>query len=115
MEPVITNGIFTLIGVVIGGIMSYITSKDEKEKNALNRQIKDLQDKNTALHKEIRRLCDQVSAYWKIEKAYSEEIARLTDQKAKRVLEKMRDSIEENCSIRPTMTEKGTRDILEKL
>ena len=115
MESVIINGIFTLTGVVIGGIMSYITSRDEKEQNALNRQIKELQDKNNLLHKEIIKLCNQVAAYWRIEKAYSEEVAQHTKQKAKSVLEKRRDNIEQNGYERPTMTEKGTRDILEKL
>jgi cell division protein FtsB len=115
MEPAVINGIFTLTGVIIGGVLSFVTSKDEKEKNALNRQIKELQDKNTILHKEITKLCAQVSAYWNIEKAYSEELAQVTNQNSKSVLKKRRDIIERNGYVRPTMTEKETRDILEKL
>lgn len=115
MEPNVVNGIFTLAGVVIGGIISYFTTQDKKEINALNRQIKELQNTNEILKKDIVKLCNQVSSYWNIEKAYSEEVASILDKKPKYILEKRRDSIENKGYERPTMTEKGVHDILEKL
>ena len=115
MDPNITNGIFTLMGVIIGGIISYFVSKDQKERDDLNRQIKDLEKKNASLKNNIIKLGYQVSSYWNIEKAYSQEVAQLTNRTPKKVLEERRNNLESAGYTRPTMTENSVRDILEKL
>ena len=86
MDSTIINGIFTLLGVILGGVVSYFTSKDEKERNALNRQINELSARNASLQKDIIRLCNQVASYWHIEKAYADEVATLTHKKAEEYL-----------------------------
>lgn len=115
VNDVVISGLFTLLGVVVGGIVSYFISKDEKEINALHRRIGELQENNSLLRKDVIKLCGQVASYWNLEKIYSEEVARLTNKKPSNVLKKQRDIIEANGYERPSMTEKGTRDILEKL
>lgn len=115
MESVIINGIFTLAGVFIGGVISYLTARDKKEVAALNRQIKELQENNNIHKTQIISLCNQVSAYWNIEKAYSEEIASITQKNAKTILQKRRDSIAAKGFVRPSLTSNDVNKILEKL
>jgi hypothetical protein len=115
MDSTIINGIFTLLGVILGGAVSYFTSKDEKERNALNRQINELSARNASLQKDIIRLCNQVASYWHIEKAYSDEVATLTHKKSGGVLKARRDRIEKRGYERPIMTENDTREIVNKL
>lgn len=115
MDSAITSGIFTIVGVIIGSISSYFINKDAKELKALNRRIQTLQEKNDSLKNDIYRLCKQISAYWQVEKVYSEEVAKRTGKSSKTILEKYRNQIEANGYERPTMTEKGARKILENL
>ena len=109
------NGIFTIIGAIVGGIISYLTARDKKELTALHRKIEEQQEKIDSMKKYVVQLGAQVSAYWNVEKAYSEEIATMTNINAKTILQKHRDSIEAKGFVRPTLTEKGVSDILEKL
>ena len=115
MESVIINGIFTLAGVFIGGIISYLTARDTKEVAAFNRQIQELQEKNDSLKNTIIKLCNQVSSYWNIEKAYSEELSKVKNYKAATILKKKRDDIENLGFERPTLTSNDVNKILEKL
>lgn len=115
MNDAIINGIFTLSGVVIGGIISYFVARDKKEVTALNRQISELKEKNDSLKNTIIKLCNQVSSYWNTEKLYSEELAKLKNKKVRTILNKKRDEVEGQGIERPSLTANDVSKILEKL
>lgn len=100
MNESIINGIFALSGTMLGGFISYIIARNEKETKSLKTQV--------------RMLSKQVISYWNLEKLYSEEIGKLVSKSAKTILQEYREKIESMDLERPTMTEKEAKRILTK-
>lgn len=98
-EPIIT-GVFALSGTVLGGLISYLIARNEKEIKTLKSQV--------------NNLSNQIISYWNLEKLYSEELSKLTSKTQKTVLQEYREKIESMDMERPTMTEKEARKILIK-
>ena len=98
-EPIIT-GIFTLSGALLGGIISYLGSRNER--------------KIELLKSRVNLLSKQVISYWNLEKLYSDEIGQLLSRPSKTVLQEYRDKIESMDLERPTMTEKEAKRLLTK-
>ncbi|MDP3092294.1 MAG: hypothetical protein Q8N04_16600 [Nitrospira sp.] len=78
MDSQIISGLFALAGALLGGLISYATTRIDRRWGRAERQI--------------AQLCDQVSAYHQLEKLYKEELVRLdpTGRSAKTILEDMR-------------------------
>lgn len=100
METAIINGIFTIIGVSIGGLIAYISNKDIISKRIMKEDLK--------------ILGEQVISYWNLEKLYSEEIAKNNKTTSRAIIIEYRTKMVENQYIRPTMTEKEVKKILNK-
>lgn len=98
-EPIIT-GVFTLLGALLGGIISYLGSRNER--------------KIELLKSRVNLLSKQVISYWNLEKLYSDEIGQLLSRPSKTVLQEYRDKIESMDLERPTMIEKEAKRILTK-
>jgi hypothetical protein len=98
-EPIIT-GVFTLLGALLGGIISYLGSRNER--------------KIELLKSRVNLLSKQVISYWNLEKLYSDEIGQLLSRPSRTVLQEYRDKIESMDLERPTMTEKEAKRILTK-
>ena len=98
-EPIIT-GVFTILGAILGGIISYLGSRNER--------------KIELLKSRVNLLSKQVISYWNLEKLYSDEIGRLLSRPSRTVLQEYRDKIESMDLERPTMTEKEAKRILTK-
>lgn len=96
-EPIIT-GVFTLLGAILGGIISYLGSRNER--------------KIELLKSRVNLLSKQVISYWNLEKLYSDEIGQLLSRPSRTVLQEYRDKIESMDLERPTMTEKEAKRIL---
>ena len=69
MNDTIINGIFTLSGVVIGGLISYLITKSNRDYKRL-KSVK-------------KELCHQIISYWNLEKLYSEELANKNSKPAR--------------------------------
>lgn len=100
MNESIINGFFTLSGTLLGGLITYFTTRDTKEIKSLKKQVK--------------ILSKQVISYWNLEKLYSEEIGKLVSKPARGILQEYREKIESMDFERPTMTEKEAKRILTK-
>lgn len=98
-EPIIT-GVFTLLGTVLGGLISYLIARNDKEIRSLKSKVK--------------LLSKQVVSYWNLEKLYSDEVAKLLSKSTRTVLQEFREKIESMDLERPTMTEKEAKKILTK-
>jgi len=98
-EPIVT-GLFTLLGTLLGGLISYFIARNAKELKILKSHV--------------NILSNQIISYWNLEKLYSEEISKLTTKSQKTVLQEYREKIEAMDLERPTMTEREVRKILIK-
>ena len=64
---------------------------------------------------QIRILCDQVSAYHKLEEYYKAELSKLNNKSEKTIMEEMRSKVQEIESFeRPTMTANQANKIKTK-
>jgi len=64
---------------------------------------------------QIRILCDQVSAYHKLEEYYKAELSKLNNKSEKTIMEEMRSKVQEIESFeRPTMTSNQANKIKTK-
>lgn len=63
MDSQIISGLFALTGALLGGLISYATTRIDRRWGRAKRQI--------------AQLCDQVSAYHQLEKLYKEKLANL--------------------------------------
>lgn len=77
MNDSIINGLFALSGTMIGGLISYLISKDSKETKTLKL--------------EVNILSKQVISFWNLEKLYSEELGKLLSKPAKTILQEYRE------------------------
>jgi len=98
MNESILNGIFALSGTLLGGVISFLMSRNANEIKTLKSQL--------------NRLSKQIVSYWNLEKLYSDEISKVTSKPAKTVLQEFRERIEEMNLERPTMTEREAKKIL---
>ena len=93
MNDTILTGIFALAGAMIGGVTACIAANiGHRRELAL---------------KHIRRLCEQVSAFYQLEQLYKDELAMVDPQgrSSKKILEEMRSKIEQSGEYeRPEMT-----------
>lgn len=111
----IINGLFSLIGVVIGGVISYFVAKDAKETTRLKGEIDRLMLINDQYKSHIKQMGGQIIAYWNLEKEYLQKLSNFSDQAEKTTMIESRDKIETTIGTRTTMTEKQVNDILMKL
>ncbi|MDR0926949.1 MAG: hypothetical protein LBO69_04200 [Ignavibacteria bacterium] len=95
MNDTIINGIFSLSGVLVGGLFMYLATKYDKD--------------NMRLRNKMDKLSSQVASYWHLEKLYSDELSKHISKPPKTILQEYRDKIEEKGYERPTMTENGTK------
>lgn len=84
----------------MGGVISYFITKSNRDYKRLKSQ------KNY--------MSNQIISYWNLEKLYSEDIANSSSKSAKTVLQEYRDKVEAMNLIRPLMTEKEARKILNQ-
>lgn len=94
------TGLFTILGTLLGGIISYMISRDSKETKTLKTQV--------------NILSKQVISYWNLEKLYAEELGKYSSKPARTILQEYREKIESMDLERPTMTEKEANKILNK-
>lgn len=93
MDDQILAGLFALAGTLLGGLISYATTRMDKRWGQAERHI--------------GRLCDQVAAYYQLEQLYKEELARLdpAGRSAKTIMEEMRTRVTQSGEFeRPSMT-----------
>lgn len=93
MENQIISGLFILAGALLGGLISYATTRADRRWGRAER--------------DIAQLCDQVAAYYQLEQLYKDELARLdgTGRSAKRIMEEMRSRVAQSGEFeRPFMT-----------
>ena len=100
MSESIINGLFTLAGTLVGGVISFFITKSANDYKRLKSQV--------------NILSNQIISYWNLEKIYSEEISSTSSKSAKTILQNYRDRVEELGMDRPIMTEKEAKKILMK-
>lgn len=86
-------GLFALAGALLGGLISYATTRIDRRWGRAERHI--------------AQLCDQVAAYYQLEQLYKEELARLdpAGRSAKTIMEDMRTRVAQSGEFeRPSMT-----------
>jgi hypothetical protein len=93
VDDQLVSGMFALAGALMGGLISYATTRIDRRWDRVQR--------------DIARLCDQVSAYYQLEQMYKAELARLdpAGRSEKTILEDMRSRVEKSGDFeRPSMT-----------
>ena len=101
MDDKIIIGIFSIVGTILGGCITIIGTKLDKNKNE---KVKD-----------INRLSDQVIAYWILETMYAEEIIKLTGKDTiKSIKAKFRKKVADKGFSRPELTQIETEKIRSK-
>ena len=100
MNESILNGLFALSGTLLGGIISYMINKDEKETKKLRLQI--------------NLLSKQVISYWNLEKLYSDDIGILLSKSSRTILQEYREKIVNMELERPSMTANEAKKIIDK-
>ena len=100
MNESILNGLFALSGTLLGGIISYMINKDEKETKKLRLQI--------------NLLSKQVISYWILEKLYSDDIGILLSKSSRTILQEYREKIVNMELERPSMTANEAKKIIDK-
>lgn len=97
------SALFALLGVIVGGLFSYLSARVGHDWSAIK--------------SDVQKLAAQVAAYHRLEALYAEEVAALEadGSHTKTILTRMRDRAEEaGSSVRPEMTEKQARKIAER-
>ena len=93
MDTELTAGLFALAGALLGGLISYATTRIDRRWGRAERHI--------------GQLCDQVAAYYQLEQLYKEELALLDPSRrsAKTIMEEMRTRVAQSGEFeRPQMT-----------
>lgn len=93
MDAQVVSGLFALAGALLGGMISYATTRIDRRWARAERTI--------------RQLCDQVAAYYQLEQLYKDEVARLdpSGRSAKIIMEDMRTRVSHSGEfVRPSMT-----------
>jgi len=100
MKESIITGVFTLIGALIGALLTYFGNK---------RLVKFEEAK-----KDIIKLSNQVISYWHLEKEYYEVLAIQLKKPAKTIQSDFRKKVEEKDFDRPILTENEINRIINK-
>lgn len=103
MNDSIQAGLFALAGTLLGGLIAYATAR--------------IGHRWDQAQKEIRRLANQVSAYYQLEQLYKDEVARHdpAGRSPKTILEEMRSNVERLGSYeRPSITTLQANKILKE-
>lgn len=93
MDAQLTSGMFALAGALLGGLISYMTTRIDRRWDRAKR--------------DIERVCNQVSSFYQLEQLYKEELARQdsSERSAKTIMEEMRTRVAQTGQFeRPTMT-----------
>jgi hypothetical protein len=92
MSPEVTTGFFVLSGAFVGGLFSYMTARIAHDWDKAKSDIK--------------RLSEQVTAYYTLEKIYKQRVADLEGslRAPKTIQQVTRDEVQESIGFRPTMT-----------
>ena len=93
MSGEIVSGLFALSGALLGGLISYATTRIDRKWDKAQRHIGELSE--------------QVSAYYQLEQIYKEKVAEVdsSGRSAKTVMEDMRSKVTETGEFeRPYMT-----------
>lgn len=101
MQSEIATGLFTIAGTIVGGVFTYLAAR-----------VGQRWDKARS---DIKRLCEQVAAYHKLEELYKQRVAQLDPSgvRSKTVQQDMRDQVQDLEGYeRPTMTANSAREIL---
>lgn len=93
MDSQIISGLFALAGTLLGGLITYATTRIDRRWDRAEKQI--------------GQLCDQVAAFYQLEQLYKDEVARLdsSGRSPKIVMEDMRSRVAHSGEYeRPKMT-----------
>ena len=100
MPPEIVSGLFTVVGLLAGGLITYFTTRVDRQWDRAKR--------------DIVRLCEQVSSYYQLEQLYKEELASLDPERrsARTIMEQMRTRVTDSGAYeRPEITSVGADKI----
>lgn len=99
MSEQILSALLTALGVIVGSLITYFSTRDQKLVKKAEKQI--------------IILCSQVEAFYRLEQLYSAEIAMLDPGKGKQktILEDMRSQVASEDYVRPSMTSNEARKI----
>lgn len=102
MTDQIITALLTTSGVIVGSLITYFSTRDQKIIKKAGKQI--------------INLCSQVEAFHRLEQLYSAEIATLDPSRGKQktILEDMRSCVESEDYARPIMTSNVARKIRQQ-
>lgn len=101
METMIINGCFVLAGTLLGGLSTWLITRDAKRLNELE--------------KAVSKMALQIKAYWHLEKLYTQEMSKLTGIHENTILINNRDKIKNLGFDRPKMTANDVDKLLDDL
>lgn len=101
MTTEIITGLFALGGAMIGGLFALLSQYVSAKKREKDYQL--------------RKLADQVEAYWNLEKLYMEELGRCENNNAKSIQIAFRDRVEQEHGVRPEYTPSKVEKIMNNL
>lgn len=107
MKETIFTGCITLIGVIIGTLTTWLTSRDARKMERLKDQVQ-------SLKKQILLIGEQTKSYWNLERIYAQDLASERHKNEETILKEYRTKIEEDGYKRPTMTENDINKILRE-
>ncbi len=90
MVDSIINGLFALVGTVIGGAVTWLVSRDKR--------------RSDKMYKTLMLFSEQIKSYWYLEKLYSNDMASLKSSSEKTIQMQYREKVEKMGYERPTMT-----------
>ena len=99
MDSNIINGLFSLAGVCLGALLTYLLNRDKKREEKLRHRV------------EV--LADQVAGYWSLEKFYAKQLAEWEGKPETTICKEYRQKAQESCGIYPKMTAKEAQEYKE--
>lgn len=103
---VLVGAAATIVGTLIGGAITLITTKREGKLAALK-------DTNLQISHDLLRASEQVAAYHALEAEYAGDIAEQRGVGAKTIKTEYRNRVEARGYVRPTWTEDKAREAFE--
>lgn len=105
MKETIITGCVTLIGVIIGALATWLTSRDIKKMERLQNEVQSLKG-------QILLMGRQITSYWKLERQYAHDLSIEKNENEDHLLKTYRKKIKEDGYERPYMTENDVNKIL---